>query len=185
MFGQCTFPNPDNSPAGAAQGTIHQSVAGLVASEFLLPERSIIYRLGRVFWATVPETAVNEECEPHLPEYKIRFYAKGRDIALRCPRRVQRRNRFQIVPALHGPVTPQRGIPTTNFDVSSPSFDSIRAQQLGQRQFRVLVSAPTNPRHHLRPLRFGENVSHFSTTGGHDSNDPFTEAIKLFRKQRQ
>ena len=27
----------------------------------------------------MPETAVNEQCEPHLPEHEIRFYAKGRD----------------------------------------------------------------------------------------------------------
>ena len=41
-----------------------------------------------------------------------------------------------------------------------PTFDAVPAQQFGQRQFRLLVAAPANPRHHFRPLRLGENVRH-------------------------
>src|SRR6185295_8270584 len=41
-----------------------------------------------------------------------------------------------------------------------PAGDAMRSQQLRQCQFRVLVAAPANPRHHFRPLRLGENVRH-------------------------
>lgn len=38
-----------------------------------MPERAIVFRLGFMFGATMPETAVNEKCEPHLSEYEVRF----------------------------------------------------------------------------------------------------------------
>ena len=41
-----------------------------------------------------------------------------------------------------------------------PARDAVTTQQFYQRQLRVLVPAPANPRHHFRTLRLGENVRH-------------------------
>ncbi len=46
-----------------------------------------------------------------------------------------------------------------------PPRNFIPAQQPGQRQFRVLVPTRADARHHLRPLRLGENVSHQRRSG--------------------
>lgn len=46
--------------------------------------------------------------------------------------------------------------------MSAPAFDAMPPEQFRQRQFRFLVPASTNPRHHCRPFCFGENVSHWS-----------------------
>jgi hypothetical protein len=41
-----------------------------------------------------------------------------------------------------------------------PARDAVPPQDFHQRQFRVLVPAPPDPRHHLRPLRLREHISH-------------------------
>ena len=41
-----------------------------------------------------------------------------------------------------------------------PAGNSIRAQQPRQRQFRVLVPATANPRHHLETFCFGKDIRH-------------------------
>ena len=48
-----------------------------------------------------------------------------------------------------------------NGPVASPAADAMPPHQHRQRQFRILVPAPVNPRHHFRPLYFSENVRHF------------------------
>jgi len=54
------------------------------------------------------------------------------------------------------------------FLIAPPTCDAMRSQKYCQSQFRVLVPAPANPRHHFRPLRLGENVRHlFLTTDEH------------------
>jgi len=55
MFGQCTFPDSDDVPAGTVQGAVDQPVAGLVAGQFLFPERPVVRRLGRVLGTVMPE----------------------------------------------------------------------------------------------------------------------------------
>jgi len=44
--------------------------------------------------------------------------------------------------------------------IAPPAGDVITPQQFPQRDFRVLVSTTTNPRHYFRPFGFGENVRH-------------------------
>ncbi len=48
--------------------------------------------------------------------------------------------------------------------IAPPAGDAMPPEQPHQRQFRGLVPAPANPRHHFRPLRLGENVCHFLLT---------------------
>jgi len=43
----------------------------------------------------------------------------------------------------------------------APAADALSAEEPNQSKLRVLVPAPTNPRHHFRPLGLGEGVSHF------------------------
>ena len=52
--------------------------------------------------------------------------------------------------------------PAKNRKVSSPASYFVLSKQASQRDFGILVAAPTNPGHHLRPLRFGKHISHFS-----------------------
>jgi len=59
MFpGKLMLPNPDDAPAGAAQGAVHQPIAGFVPRQFLVPEGGVVPRLGRVPGTAMPETAV-------------------------------------------------------------------------------------------------------------------------------
>ena len=44
--------------------------------------------------------------------------------------------------------------------IASPTCDAMSPKQLHQRQFRVLVPAPANPRHSFRSLFFGEEIGH-------------------------
>src|SRR6185295_3403430 len=69
--GQITFPDADHAPARFSQRTIHQRIARNVACQLALPECAIVLRLRRVLGAAVPETAIHEKSETHLPEYKI------------------------------------------------------------------------------------------------------------------
>ena len=45
-----------------------------------------------------------------------------------------------------------------------PAGDFVPSQQTNKRDFRILVPAPANARHHFRPLCFVENVSHLLLT---------------------
>ena len=75
MFRQFTLPNPHHPPACPAQRPVHQPVALFIPGQFLFPESAVIRRFRRVSGTAMPETAVHEECEPHLPENKIRFHS--------------------------------------------------------------------------------------------------------------
>ena len=143
---QLTFPDSNDAPAGAAQHSIYNPVAGFVPCQFLFPESGIIRRFGRVPGAAVPEATVHEQCEPHLPEYKIR-------VILRVARATS---------AVCRPSDLDFGFWTLNLRTTClrQPLISICAQQSRHHQFRVLVSASTNPRHHFRTLGFGENVRH-------------------------
>ncbi len=57
--------------------------------------------------------------------------------------------------------------PPKNTMMPPPARDFVFAKNLYQREFRVLVPAPANPRHHFRPLRLGENVRHSSGIKAH------------------
>jgi len=45
--------------------------------------------------------------------------------------------------------------------MAPPSGNALAAEEPHQGQFRLLVSATTDARHHLRPLGFGENVGYW------------------------
>ena len=53
--------------------------------------------------------------------------------------------------------------------MSSPAGDAVRAEDSYQGKLRVLVPAPTDARHHIAALRFGEHIRHgiLLTTDGH------------------
>lgn len=72
--------------------------------------------------------------------------------------------------------------------LSPPAGDPMRPQQFGQRQFRVPVAAAPNPRHHLRPLRLGEHISHALSTqrrkGAETQGDDRGRAAAAFRSLR-
>jgi len=57
------FPYAQHPPASTAQPPRHQNIARLVADEFIFPESAVAFRLRSVLGATVPETAVNEDCQ--------------------------------------------------------------------------------------------------------------------------
>jgi len=79
LFLQGTFPNPQDAPTGAAQGLIDQLIALFVARQLPPPERTIVLRLGFMFGAGVPETAVNEDCRARFEKNKIRPDGETRD----------------------------------------------------------------------------------------------------------
>jgi len=156
------LPQAQHPPARALQRPAHQPVAGDVGCQLPPPERRVVARLRRVERAAMPETTVHKDRHPQPGENKIRTNPKGRDIALRCPRRVQRRNSYRTIPALHGPETPQRGIPTAELDhhMPPPARDAVRAKHSYQRQLRVLVPARADARHHVAALGFAEDIGH-------------------------
>jgi len=153
VLGQLALPYPQHPPPGASQGARHQGIAPFVVAEFLPPERRIVFGLGRVFGATVPETTVHENGEPLPGKDKIRSHGEIAE----C--RVQSADcaLLGLKAGLRREAIPHSAFRNPNLDLSAPSRDSVGAQQFCQRQFRVLVSAPANARHYLRPLPFGED----------------------------
>jgi len=57
----------------------------------------------------------------------------------------------EVGPAKNGPMPP-------------PAGEAMPSKEPHQGQFSVPVAARADAGHHLRPLRFGENVRHFLTT---------------------
>jgi hypothetical protein len=72
FVGKFVFPDAEDTPLGPPQGASYQLIAFLVAGKFFPPECAIIFRLRLMLRATMPETAIHKQCEPHLPENKIR-----------------------------------------------------------------------------------------------------------------
>jgi hypothetical protein len=139
------FPDAKHAPPCPAQCSCHESVAILVCGKFATPKCSIIFRLGFVFGTTVPETTVHEQCEPCLPENKVRPHAKGGRAVL--------------------PFRPdywaaqQRG-PAANLNLPPPAGDFVPAQQFCQRDFRLFVPARADARHDFGTLFSGKHISH-------------------------
>jgi hypothetical protein len=48
-----------------------------------------------------------------------------------------------------------------NWPVATPPGDALSAEELHQSNFRLLVSASTDARHHLRAFGFGEDIGHY------------------------
>src|ERR1035437_5833634 len=76
LAGQFMFPNPKDTPARFPQCPRHEPVTNLIAGNLFAPESGITLGLGSVLGAAMPETAVKKQCEPHLPENKIRPHSE-------------------------------------------------------------------------------------------------------------
>lgn len=66
-------PHTDGKPADGHQLFVDFPISCNVGFNFFLPELSIGLRLGMMFWATVPETAIHKNGDPCTFEYDIRF----------------------------------------------------------------------------------------------------------------
>ncbi len=152
---QGVFPHAQHPPARAAERPRHPRIPPFVAENLPPPPRRPARRPGCVPRAAMPETTIHEERHPLPLEYKIRPHPETSDFGFRTP----------------------------NFNLPSPAGDPVRAQQPRQRQFRVPVAATANPRHHLGPLRHGENISHLFLTqrrkGAEAQADPAAVAAEL------
>lgn len=51
--------------------------------------------------------------------------------------------------------------PAKKFMISAPASDLMSAKKFHERHLGLLVTLPSDPRHHLRAFNFCENVSHF------------------------
>jgi hypothetical protein len=69
--GQVVLPQPDDGPACGAEAAFDIVVAFSVAAELGEPVCTIAARLAAVLWATVPETAVNEDGKALAPKDEI------------------------------------------------------------------------------------------------------------------
>jgi hypothetical protein len=155
------LPHTQHTPACSSQRADHQAITRHVPRQLSLPERAVVRRLIAMFRTAMPEAAIHEEREFKFGKNKIRSNAKGR--ARHSVRAVFGQGRAALLRRLEVWAARQHG-PTANFHMPPPAADAMPPHQHRQRQFRVLVPAPTNPRHHFRPLRLGKNVRHLILT---------------------
>ena len=152
---QGVFPEAQDAPAGAAQGAVNQTIAGLVAGDFASPEGGVAFWFCAVLGASVPEAAVHEDCKAGLPEHKVRTDGENEDGGSRME---------DWKPEL---------------EMAAPAGDVVAAEELGQDQLGVLVPARAYPGHHLRPLRLGEDVRHEKTPLVDSNNLSFVHPFKI------
>lgn len=74
------LPNAEHAPTVGTEQAANLPVSFDVASQFPFPKVGADQRHGSVRRATVPETAIDEDCDPLFPENKIRRAAKATDI---------------------------------------------------------------------------------------------------------
>lgn len=65
------LPDAEDAPAAFAKRAIHETIARLVAGDFFAPEFSVLFGLGGVDWAAVPETTIDENGEAAFGENEI------------------------------------------------------------------------------------------------------------------
>jgi len=65
------FPDPKYHPTRAPQPSIRVTVARAVVSDLLAPPTRVVLRRGAMDWAAVPETAVQEDREPHARKHDV------------------------------------------------------------------------------------------------------------------
>jgi hypothetical protein len=73
LTGKFVFPDSDYSPTLAAQGARHKPISSLIRSKFLSPVSAAPCGMTGMLWTTMPKTSVHKDCQPRLPENKIRF----------------------------------------------------------------------------------------------------------------
>jgi len=66
------LPNPQNTPAGAAQTSRHEQVPLAVAFDFITPITAIPFWLAQVLRAAVPKAAIHKNRKPIIAKHKIR-----------------------------------------------------------------------------------------------------------------
>jgi hypothetical protein len=71
------LPNAQDAPASAPQGLVHQPVARAVPLKFFPPEGPVVFGLGRVPGAAVPEAAVHKDRQADLGKNEVGFAKDG------------------------------------------------------------------------------------------------------------
>jgi len=141
--GQFVLPDSQNPPAPLPECAVYNSITNFVPGEFLFPKNTVGYRVCSVLRAAMPETTVHKHRELQLWKNEIRPDTEGR------ARHSVRADGSQGTAS-----------PTMNLNLPPPARDAMPPQQFRQRQFRILVAAPANPRHHLGTFGFGKDISH-------------------------
>ena len=76
FFLQRMLRDPEDAPSSLFQLPIHLTVALTVASDFGFPKLPVSIRCPIALGAAVPETPVDKDCQPLLPEREIRLSRK-------------------------------------------------------------------------------------------------------------
>jgi hypothetical protein len=63
LLNQLMFPNTHHSPPHAEQRPRYEGIPRGVAGNFSLPVTSIAFRHPTVLWTTMPEAAINKDCD--------------------------------------------------------------------------------------------------------------------------
>lgn len=63
MLFEGTFPDAEDPPAGALEGAVHEFVPLQVDGKFALPKGAVVFGIGGVSGAAMPEAAVHEDGE--------------------------------------------------------------------------------------------------------------------------
>lgn len=74
---QLVLPNTQDAPAGFPQHPVYQRIATFVCGKLLLPEGVIVFRLGCMLRAAMPETTIHEDRQPEFGEDEIGLSEDG------------------------------------------------------------------------------------------------------------
>jgi len=138
------------------------AVAGLVAEKLLQPEFRAVLGPGRVFRATMPETAVykHDDAEPGEDEVGA-DPASGADASQGFGSRVSGLGSGSWGLGIQSSV-PRRQTPEprpyAQSASSPPADDAIRPENLNQPQFGVLIARSANAGHDVGPLCPAEDI---------------------------
>jgi hypothetical protein len=175
------LPNPHDAPTGPAQRASYQTVSRLVGRQLLLPEWPVSLRRVGVFGTAVPKAAVHENGDSVAGKSEIGFskvdwaYLDTTTKAEKPSNATDRetspaRSTFDTKTALNlsgfsisiGAVARHdrsRSVAVSRSAqvnlIPPPSGDAMQPKYFDQGEFRIFVSSPANPRHHVGALRLG------------------------------
>ncbi|MDB6020689.1 MAG: hypothetical protein JWQ04_546 [Pedosphaera sp.] len=166
--GEGVFPDAEDAPAGAAQGSVDEAVAVAVGGEFFAPVGAVARGPGAVPGAGVPEAAVHKQGEPELGKDEIGAHFESARTGIWFGRERTHRTQSRRAVCAKG-VRPARrtrhsAFHTPHFDVSSPAGDFLAAQDGHEGKLGLLVPPAANPRHHLGTFLLCEDVGHGSSS---------------------
>jgi hypothetical protein len=139
VYLQSVLPDPNNSPAALAKEHGRVFVSRCVAAQFFSPKGGVRLWNLSVPRAAMPETSIQKNGDTMVKENEIR---------VRSIETLPLRSRMLC------------SCGQSYLLVSAPASNSCRMKCLRERGFGGLIAAPANRSHHMRSLRFGENVSH-------------------------